>query len=112
VSNSLIVEDGGAGIRTESVSTLTAVNNTIAGNNISVGVNAAIATLTNNLITGNTRSGIYAVNSPSITMSFNDVYNPSGVFPICPKGVIYSKIPPAPPLRKGGTWPPPFVKGD
>src|SRR5262249_22314609 len=77
LENNVIVRSR-RGILALAGSRMAAVNNTIDGNNHGVELAGANATLTNNLITNNS-SGVVALNALTLTMSFNDVFNPGGV---------------------------------
>ncbi len=77
LSNNLIYRNNDTGLRSESGSTVTSFNNTIDGNYRGIGVDTASATVTNTLITYNTRSGIFVAGSHTLNLSFSDVYNPT-----------------------------------
>ena len=78
VQNSLIIYNGDTGLRTESLATVAATNNTIDGNlrGITVDGPGTIVTLTNNLITHNFNVGIRRTNQGIAISAFNDVFNP------------------------------------
>ncbi len=76
LTNDLIVNNVG-GVQAEASANLTAVNNTIDGNNSDVILDSPTATLTNNLITGAHNVGITETGPTHLTMGYNDVYNPA-----------------------------------
>ena len=74
VVNNLIYSNAADGIQLGSGS-LSAFNNTIDSNNRGVEADGGTLTLTNNLITNSTDSGVFVSNSPTVTLNFNDVFN-------------------------------------
>jgi len=77
LASNLIVQNAGAGIRGESGSTVSAINNTIDGNARGVDIDGAMAILTNNLITNSAWAGVRASGGATADLSFNDLFNPS-----------------------------------
>ncbi len=79
LSNNVIVRNSDTAIRAESGSIVTVVNNTLDGNFRGVAADGAATqlTLTNNLITNHTGSGVFRSNGAAIATRFNDVFNPN-----------------------------------
>jgi hypothetical protein len=78
VVNDLIVRNSDAGIRAESLASVTAINNTIDGNfrGLAVDGNGARVELTNSLITNNARAGVAVSSRGTAIVKFSDVFNP------------------------------------
>ncbi len=76
-TNLLVDNTGGTGFEAQAGSTVTAVNNTIDHSLIGAIINSESVTLTNNLITNSSNSGIQVNNVSTLSAAYNDVYNPS-----------------------------------
>src|SRR5260370_31289801 len=73
VVNNIIFGNAGAGIQLSSGS-LTAFNNTIDSNNRGVEADGGTLTLTNNLVTSSKDSGVFVSGTPTMNLSFHDVF--------------------------------------
>ena len=79
ITSSILV-DNSSGVEAQAGATFTFINNTIDGNTFDgVVLDSPNATLTNNLITNNGEAGINQTGPTTLTMSFNDVFNPHAI---------------------------------